>query len=255
MAGAVDPGYGFTGQQYDAETGLQYHRARYYDPEEERFLSTDPMGFPDGPRNAYVYVANTPYQKIDPTGLNSTTPWAMQTLDATIEANAKMGLIQGIVNTLALSAFNFLYEEMSGSRDASLWAEAGLPDRSERKSGCYPTIRRPERDILPTLTRTHGGGLHDRAINRRAIFLRAYNIYVKRPVFTDVTKNQQQKNRAGALVSTCRPDLQYNYYGAIHYIEEYFYAFDALATWNKARIMNYADPLAAQVFRIVGRRR
>ena len=32
VAGAVDPGYGFTGQQYDAETGLQYHRARYYDP-------------------------------------------------------------------------------------------------------------------------------------------------------------------------------------------------------------------------------
>ncbi|MBX4334736.1 RHS repeat-associated core domain-containing protein, partial [Mycobacterium tuberculosis] len=35
--------YMYTGREYDAETGLQYSRARYYDPTLGRFLSEDPI--------------------------------------------------------------------------------------------------------------------------------------------------------------------------------------------------------------------
>ena len=40
--------FGYTGQQVDAETGLVYLRARYYDPGLGRFLQRDP--YPGGVR-------------------------------------------------------------------------------------------------------------------------------------------------------------------------------------------------------------
>jgi len=38
----------FTGRVFDAETGLYYFRARYFDPELGVFVSRDPLGFVDG---------------------------------------------------------------------------------------------------------------------------------------------------------------------------------------------------------------
>ena len=60
---------GYTGQQFDAETGLYYDHARYYDPATGRFLSTDPSGFSAGDANLYRYVGNRPVNNTDPTGL------------------------------------------------------------------------------------------------------------------------------------------------------------------------------------------
>ena len=56
------------GQHFDAETGLHYNRARYYDPQAGQYLSPDPLGTPDGP-NPYAYVAFNPLRFIDPDGL------------------------------------------------------------------------------------------------------------------------------------------------------------------------------------------
>jgi RHS repeat-associated protein len=63
----VNP-YQFTGREYDLEIGLQYYRARYYDPTSGRFLSGDPIRF-DGGINFYDYVKNNPLIRVDPTGL------------------------------------------------------------------------------------------------------------------------------------------------------------------------------------------
>ena len=61
--------YLYTGRDFDATTGLQYNRARWYDPEMGRFLSEDPTGFADGP-NPFAYVHNAPTNYTDPSGLS-----------------------------------------------------------------------------------------------------------------------------------------------------------------------------------------
>ena len=92
----------FTSKEYDEESGLYYHGARYYEPRLSRWMSADPAGWelinpmgedgepvPDGwpegfgpgPRvgmrpgysvieaaNWYAYVSNNPVKYVDPTG-------------------------------------------------------------------------------------------------------------------------------------------------------------------------------------------
>ncbi|MBI4640627.1 MAG: RHS repeat-associated core domain-containing protein [Candidatus Tectomicrobia bacterium] len=48
--------YTYTSREYDAESGLYYYRARYYDPRSGRFLSEDPLRFLGGDLNLYAYV-------------------------------------------------------------------------------------------------------------------------------------------------------------------------------------------------------
>jgi RHS repeat-associated protein len=64
--------FAFTGREYDAEPGLYYYRARYYDPEVGRFTSEDPIGFAGG-GNPFAYARNRPMDLIDPFGLSSLT--------------------------------------------------------------------------------------------------------------------------------------------------------------------------------------
>jgi RHS repeat-associated protein len=66
----VDILFAFTGRDRDEETGLQYHRARYYDPTPGRWLSEDPKGFAAGDSNLDRYVKNAPIGLIDPSGLD-----------------------------------------------------------------------------------------------------------------------------------------------------------------------------------------
>ncbi len=57
--------FGYTGQQFDPETGLNFDNARYYDPSTGRFLSQDPSGFPAGDPNLYCYVGNNPTDRLN----------------------------------------------------------------------------------------------------------------------------------------------------------------------------------------------
>jgi RHS repeat-associated protein len=59
--------YQFTGRENDG-TGLQFSRARYYDPVHGRFISEDPLGFGGGDVNLYAYVWNSPLAFTDPLG-------------------------------------------------------------------------------------------------------------------------------------------------------------------------------------------
>jgi RHS repeat-associated protein len=67
--GDVEFRFGYTGRELDTETGLNYYRARYYDPSIGRFISEDPIGFDAGDMNLYRYVANTPMTYTDPSGM------------------------------------------------------------------------------------------------------------------------------------------------------------------------------------------
>jgi RHS repeat-associated protein len=64
------------GQYFDEETGLHDNWHRSYDPRPQspnhgRYLSPDPLGYPDGP-DPYSYVNGDPVNKVDPSGLYST---------------------------------------------------------------------------------------------------------------------------------------------------------------------------------------
>lgn len=59
----------YTGREFDSETGLQYNRGRYYDATTGRWISQDPLGFSAGDSNLYRYVANSPTNGTDPSGL------------------------------------------------------------------------------------------------------------------------------------------------------------------------------------------
>lgn len=66
--GSLTNPFRYTAREADAETGLYYHRARFYDPTLGRFLSGDQIGNDEG-SNLYTYVRNAPIQFRDPTGL------------------------------------------------------------------------------------------------------------------------------------------------------------------------------------------
>ncbi|MBI4690777.1 MAG: hypothetical protein HY754_11020 [Nitrospirae bacterium] len=53
----------------DEGNGLLFMRARYYDVENGRFLSKDPIGFEGGDLNLYAYVGGNPVNYIDAEGL------------------------------------------------------------------------------------------------------------------------------------------------------------------------------------------
>jgi RHS repeat-associated protein len=83
--------YGFTGREWDSETGLYFYRARYYDPQMGRFISKDPIGFAGGDVVLYGYVQNDPVNFIDPWGhepwYNDSNHWTAWTFDP---ANASL---------------------------------------------------------------------------------------------------------------------------------------------------------------------
>ena len=78
----------YSGEFYDAEVGLYYLRARYYDPYVGRFISEDTYkGRANEPLslNRYTYVLNNPLIYWDPTG-----HWEQGDNDLNVEAQAKI---------------------------------------------------------------------------------------------------------------------------------------------------------------------
>ncbi len=70
--GSGSSGFGYTGEQVDASTGLVFLRARYYGPGSGRFLSLDPWdGNDEQPLtlSAYLYALANPINVLDPSGL------------------------------------------------------------------------------------------------------------------------------------------------------------------------------------------
>jgi len=66
---AVETIFAFTGRERDDETGLRYHRARYYDSNVGRWISEDPIGFAGRDGNLSRYIGNSSTNAVDPTGL------------------------------------------------------------------------------------------------------------------------------------------------------------------------------------------
>jgi RHS repeat-associated protein len=61
----------YDGRDFDPEAGLQYNRARHYDPTVGRWITQDPIGYEAGDVNLYRYVGNAPCNDSD---VNKNTP-------------------------------------------------------------------------------------------------------------------------------------------------------------------------------------
>ncbi len=72
VTGSLANEFDFAGQQTDGSTGLQYLRARYYDPETGVFLSRDPLARLEAwTEQSLAYALGNPTLRTDPTGLDS----------------------------------------------------------------------------------------------------------------------------------------------------------------------------------------
>ncbi len=80
--------YAWTGRELDAETGLQYNRARYYDSTTGRWITQDPLSFDAGDSNLYRYARNAPTGATDPSGMDP---------PAERGADSKSSEIQGVL--------------------------------------------------------------------------------------------------------------------------------------------------------------
>ena len=105
--GAISNPWRYTGQHYDAGTGLYRMDHRYYQPELGRWAQPDPIGSmltgcssPDG-KNHYAYVMADPVNASDPSGLIS-CPTVVNTLFGLV-----CGLGWGAACTLACTALGF----------------------------------------------------------------------------------------------------------------------------------------------------
>ncbi|QDH21607.1 RHS repeat-associated core domain-containing protein [Saccharibacillus brassicae] len=67
----VENPFGYSGEFWDEDTGLEYLRSRWYDPSIGRFIQEDTFeGYVNRPSslNPYTYVENNPLKYMDPTG-------------------------------------------------------------------------------------------------------------------------------------------------------------------------------------------
>ncbi|MBI2548850.1 hypothetical protein HYW21_05865 [Candidatus Woesearchaeota archaeon] len=72
--------YLFTGKEKDRETGLQYYDARYYAPDQARFIQPDiaqPDIYDPQQLNKYSYARNNPVKYMDPNGESPTLAFGL----------------------------------------------------------------------------------------------------------------------------------------------------------------------------------
>ncbi len=164
--------FGFTGQRFDAETGLYHFKARYYDPVTGRFLQPDPIGYKDG-LNIYAYVRNTPLGLRDPSGTAGAeaffepyTEAHFQTLAAELFMVAEiMNVVETLGGSMALMPMS--YSQFRTSYSASkITLAPKVPNVSEgttaapsfvvSKSGTTLIVPKGAKDIRPSAS-THTG--------------------------------------------------------------------------------------------------
>jgi RHS repeat-associated protein len=92
--GTFGNSFGFAGEQRDAATGLDYLRARYYDPSLGRFISKDAYAgtmFDPYSQHDYQYAHANPVRYTDPTGY-----FSMGDVLATMQVLASMAAMGGV---------------------------------------------------------------------------------------------------------------------------------------------------------------
>ena len=107
--------YGWTGRELQAETDLQYNRARWYDSATGRWQTQDALGFGAGDSNLYRYVRNDVTIYKDPSGLDHLNPEQL----ARTQFFAALAFLQANQRryTMLKSSYDNLPRLMAATRD------------------------------------------------------------------------------------------------------------------------------------------
>lgn len=142
--------FAFAGREWDADTGLYYYRARYYDPELGRFIGEDPLGYDANDENFYRYVFNSPLLYTDPFGLETgygefLKKIGLQIIRATARVGcsvavtaARVAIVLNYVNSLASGEPASLSRALTRSSPVAEFVDKGPRRRKLPPSGSCP---------------------------------------------------------------------------------------------------------------------
>lgn len=124
-------GPGYTGHVNDADTGLVYMQARFYDPTVGRFLSVDPArGDPGNTEalNRFAYANNNPVKNVDPDGRQSVPLEAYTRYWPGTEAEKQQNYINGMAGTaVSIATMSNVFDVAPAGSGSGAVASAGLP--------------------------------------------------------------------------------------------------------------------------------
>ena len=206
--------YRYTGEQFDAESGLYHFRARQYDPLVGRFCGRDPfLDIPDLPHllNRYAYAAGNPLTYRDPSGLFQITAISaailsgtLLTLEMTLTAVAALAVVVLGVTVIDIVARNTLGRAMGTYPTESQALEV---PRKAAKAGV--TIDELQHAI-DAAARTAADNIHAAGFDRDTL-AEAYSQMPKYYVFRILTESIW-RHTVNSLSK--RPDWHLLYYDA-----------------------------------------
>ncbi|EAQ96130.1 RHS repeat-associated core domain-containing protein [Congregibacter litoralis] len=107
----------YTGKYDEADTGLTYFGARWYDPSLGRFLSVDPVEFQESSVfsfNRYAYANGNPYKYVDPDGRAVETAWDIFNVALGVRSLAS-NLVAGNYGAAALDGVGVLVDGVAAA--------------------------------------------------------------------------------------------------------------------------------------------
>jgi len=118
--------YKWTGREFDSETGLQYNRARYFDPHAGRWQNQDPTGFNAGDTNLYRYVGNSPLMARDPSGLGQAMILPSTTGLVGASPQLLITVAEGLTGTAMVVGTYYRREVVEALRQTVAWYVANV---------------------------------------------------------------------------------------------------------------------------------
>ena len=157
--------YGYNGEDYNRLSGLQYLRARYYEPETGRFLTRDSyLGDIMEPLtlNRYAYGVNNPIMNIDPSGHwpkwvsklgNKISSAASSLWEGTKKfASKAISAVKNTVSSVKKNVSNWIASKSNNNSSASRYSTRGENRAVSTKAYTNNTRNRRQQLSTPRIT-------------------------------------------------------------------------------------------------------